>query len=54
MNKPAKRTARVIHVPLTDKEWKALHDLAFANKSSKGEYTAAALRLEPKFKAVSM
>jgi hypothetical protein len=43
MTKNPKRS-RVIHVPLTDKEWKALHDLAFISGNTKGELTAAALR----------
>lgn len=40
------KRSRVIHVPLTDKEWKALHDRAFTSGSSKGEVTATALRAE--------
>lgn len=44
MSNTAKLTRRVIHVPLTDKEWKALHDRAFANGSTKGEVAAAAIR----------
>lgn len=41
-NIPAQR--RVIHVPLTDKEWKALHERSFATGSTKGEYAASAIR----------
>lgn len=48
-----KRVSRVIHVPLTDKEWKSLHDLAFLSGSTKGEVTAAAIRRELSGRAVA-
>lgn len=44
MNNTPERKRRVIHVPLTDKEWKALHDRSFSSGVSKGALTAVALQ----------
>lgn len=50
MNKPDKRfrtdgrTRRVIHVPLTDAEWKALGARANEKGQTKGDLTSVALQ----------
>ena len=44
MIKPDERVPRVIHVRLTDKEWKALHAAAFEARTTKGEIAGDALR----------
>jgi len=38
------RHARVMHVPLTDAEWRALHEYAHRHETTKGELASRALR----------
>ena len=44
MNKSDERVPRVIHVRLTDREWKELHAYAFESRTTKGEVAGDALR----------